>query len=44
VLFSAILGIILGGAAGYFGGVLDETIMRVVDAFLAFPSIFWLWL
>ncbi|OPY50811.1 MAG: nickel transporter permease NikC [Methanosaeta sp. PtaU1.Bin060] len=40
VLFSAILGIILGSAAGYFGGILDEAIMRVVDAFLAFPSIF----
>jgi peptide/nickel transport system permease protein len=40
VFFSALLGIILGGAAGYYGGVLDETIMRVVDAFLSFPSIF----
>ena len=40
VLFSALLGIILGGAAGYFGGVLDEAVMRVVDAFLSFPSIF----
>lgn len=40
VLFSSLLGIILGGAAGYYGGVLDEAIMRVVDAFLSFPSIF----
>ncbi|MDD2753983.1 MAG: ABC transporter permease subunit [Methanothrix sp.] len=40
VLLSALIGTILGGAAGYFGGVLDETIMRVVDAFLSFPSIF----
>jgi peptide/nickel transport system permease protein len=40
VLFSALLGIILGGAAGYYGGVLDEAVMRVVDAFLSFPSIF----
>ncbi|MHC1688602.1 MAG: nickel transporter permease [Methanothrix sp.] len=40
VLLSALMGIILGGAAGYFRGVLDEAIMRVVDAFLAFPSIF----
>jgi peptide/nickel transport system permease protein len=40
VLFSALIGIILGGVAGYFGGVLDEAIMRVVDAFLSFPSIF----
>jgi len=40
VFFSALLGIILGGAAGYYGGVLDEAVMRVVDAFLSFPSIF----
>ncbi|MDD2835111.1 MAG: ABC transporter permease [Methanothrix sp.] len=40
VLLSALIGTILGGAAGYFGGVLDEAIMRVVDAFLSFPSIF----
>ena len=40
VLLSALIGTILGGAAGYFGGVLDEVIMRVVDAFLSFPSIF----
>jgi peptide/nickel transport system permease protein len=40
VLFSALLGIVLGGVAGYYGGVLDEAIMRVVDAFLSFPSIF----
>ena len=40
VLFSSLLGIILGGAAGYFGGILDEAVMRVVDAFLSFPSIF----
>jgi peptide/nickel transport system permease protein len=40
VLLSAILGIILGGLAGYFGGILDEIVMRLVDAFLCFPSIF----
>jgi peptide/nickel transport system permease protein len=40
VLSSALIGTILGGAAGYFGGVMDETIMRLVDAFLSFPSIF----
>ncbi len=40
VLLSALIGTILGGAAGYFGGVLDEAIMRVVDAVLSFPSIF----
>lgn len=32
-----ILGIPLGLVAGYFGGVLDEAIMRVMDVLLAFP-------
>jgi peptide/nickel transport system permease protein len=40
VFCSALIGTILGGSAGYFGGVLDEAIMRLVDAFLSFPSIF----
>lgn len=40
VLCSALIGTILGGAAGYFGGTLDEAIMRLADAFLSFPSIF----
>ncbi len=39
VLFSSILGIFLGMAAGYLGGVVDEAIMRVTDLFLAFPTI-----
>jgi peptide/nickel transport system permease protein len=33
------IGIPLGVAAGYFGGWLDETIMRVTDIFLAFPPL-----
>ncbi len=33
------IGIPLGLVAGYFGGWVDELIMRVVDAFLAFPVI-----
>lgn len=40
VFCSALIGTILGGAAGYFGGALDEAIMRLADAFLSFPSIF----
>ncbi|OPY51753.1 MAG: nickel transporter permease NikC [Methanosaeta sp. PtaU1.Bin112] len=40
VLISASIGMILGEAAGYYGGILDEAIMRLVDAFLSFPSIF----
>jgi len=36
---SAFVGILLGSAAGYFGGKIDETIMRVTDMFLAFPTL-----
>lgn len=36
---NSIAGIILGLAAGYFGGIIDEVIMRVVDILLALPGI-----
>jgi len=41
IVIGAILltGIILGSLAGYFGGVIDEIIMRVTDVFLAFPPL-----
>jgi peptide/nickel transport system permease protein len=34
-----IIGITLGSIAGYFGGRLDEVIMRITDIFLAFPAL-----
>jgi peptide/nickel transport system permease protein len=33
------IGTVLGSLAGYFGGAVDEIIMRVTDIFLAFPSL-----
>lgn len=39
VAIGAIAGTILGAAAGYFGGWVDEVIMRVTDVFLAFPPL-----
>jgi peptide/nickel transport system permease protein len=36
---SCVIGIPLGIAAGYFGGIVDEVIMRVTDVFLAFPAL-----
>ena len=33
------IGILLGSVAGYFGGVLDEVIMRITDIFMAFPGL-----
>ena len=32
------IGVVVGTLAGYFGGLLDTLIMRVVDVLLAFPS------
>lgn len=37
VLFPWILGSILGGLAGYLGGLVDTIVMRTVDTFTAFP-------
>ncbi|AET34025.1 ABC transporter permease [Pyrobaculum ferrireducens] len=33
------LGILLGLLAGYYGGKIDEAIMRITDIFLAFPAL-----
>jgi peptide/nickel transport system permease protein len=37
VLIPFVVGSILGGIAGYFGGWLDTLVMRIVDVFFAFP-------
>src|SRR5215469_14410816 len=34
------VGVIWGAVAGYFGGVLDSVMMRVVDALLSIPTLF----
>jgi peptide/nickel transport system permease protein len=39
LVIACVVGIPLGVVAGYFGGVADETIMRITDIFLAFPSL-----
>jgi len=39
VAFAVLLGAPLGAIAGYKGGWIDETIMRITDLFLAFPSL-----
>ncbi len=39
VTFAIIIGTVLGAMAGYFGGWLDNVIMRVMDVLLAFPSL-----
>ena len=37
---AAVIGVILGSLAGYFGGRTDSVIMRFVDIMLCFPSFF----
>ena len=39
IVVAALGGITLGLTSGYFGGVVDGITMRVVDVFLAFPTI-----
>ena len=37
---ASLIGIVLGATAGYHGGVVDATIMRLVDLMLVFPRFF----
>lgn len=39
VAVSIVVGSVLGAIAGYFGGWIDEVIMRITDIFLAFPPL-----
>jgi peptide/nickel transport system permease protein len=39
ILISTIIGMIVGGIAGYFGGVTDFALMRLVEVLLALPSL-----
>ena len=40
VALAVLIGTILGLTSGFYGRLLDEAIMRVMDIFLAFPGIF----
>ena len=39
VSIGTVCGVIVGAFTGYFGGLLDEVLMRVNDVVFAFPSI-----
>jgi peptide/nickel transport system permease protein len=39
VTLCAVTGLIIGVVAGYYGGAIDEVLMRVVDILMAFPGI-----
>jgi peptide/nickel transport system permease protein len=36
---AVVIGLVLGGIAGFAGGLVDELIMRLTDMFLAFPAL-----
>ncbi len=38
VIIETVIGVILGGVSGYFGGWIDNLIMRIVDIFYCIPS------
>ena len=39
IALSLMIGVTLGLVAGYFGGIVDDVIMRITDIFLAFPAL-----
>lgn len=39
VLICATVGVAVGAVSGYFGGAVDEVLMRVIDVLMAFPGI-----
>jgi peptide/nickel transport system permease protein len=39
ILTAPVVGLIIGTAAGYFGGWTDQILMRITDIFLAFPKL-----
>ncbi len=39
VSISLLIGVTVGSVSGYYGGVLDELFMRIVDILMAFPGI-----
>ena len=42
ILISTIIGMLIGGIAGYFGGVTDFALMRTVEVLLALPSLYFI--
>jgi peptide/nickel transport system permease protein len=39
VFFSAMIGLIIGMVSGYYGGLLDQILMRFTDIFISFPTL-----
>ena len=39
IIFTFIIGLTLGGLAGYLGGIVDNLIMRIIDVIMCIPTI-----
>ena len=39
IVIGAVIGTLIGAATGYYGGIVDDALMRLNDALTAFPSI-----
>ncbi|MBQ9630759.1 MAG: ABC transporter permease [Treponema sp.] len=39
MIIGAGLGILIGALTGYYGGIIDEVVMRIMDALFAFPNV-----
>jgi peptide/nickel transport system permease protein len=37
---ATLIGLVVGALAGYYGGIVDQVLMRVVDLMLCFPTLF----
>lgn len=42
IIISTVIGMLVGGAAGYFGGAIDFALMRSVEVLLALPSLYFI--
>lgn len=42
IVISTVIGMIVGGVAGYFGGATDFALMRTVEVLLALPSLYFI--
>lgn len=39
VIIGGMIGLVIGSFSGYFGGAVDEILMRIIDAQMAFPGV-----